>query len=389
MVLVITLVFIFAGFALTQYVVNLHRDMNSGLAARWFTRGEEAMQAHLPAVAAEDYRAALSYNPENREYRLRLAQALLAANRLNEARAHLTSLWEQEPADGEVNLTLARLYARHNNYSQAVRYYSNAINGVWKDDPRAQRIATRFELSRYLIQQQKQAQAQAELMALQADGPPETGDQLALAAMLLQVNEPKRAAEAYDAVLKHDAKNAEAWLGKGKASLAIGDYKEAEHDMANALERDPKLDDARQQLALVREILRLDPALRGLSVAERSRRVAESFQQAMQRLNSCATQQGIGLAPQNSAPGSSGATPAPASPAASPLAVSLQRLYTQGQQQQPSATERALARNPDALEPAMQFVFTVERTTAPACPPSDVADQALFTLAQSEGEALK
>jgi tetratricopeptide (TPR) repeat protein len=384
-VLAVTLLLIFAGFALTQYLVKLHRDMQFSLATRWFARGEQAMQAQLSAAAAEDYRTALSYDPENGEYRLRLAQALLVANRLNEARAHLTSLWEEDPADGEVNLTLARLHARRGDPSDAIRYYSNAINGVWSDEPHPRRIATRFELARYFIQQQRQAQAQAELMALQADGPPETGDQLVLAAMLLQVKEPRRAAEAYDAVLKRDSNNVEAWLGKGKASLATGNYKEAEQAFANAAEHDPGLDDARQQLALVREVLRLDPALRGLSLADRSRRAAESFQQGMQRLNSCATQQGIAL-PTQITPG---ATPAQSQPAASSLTNSLRQLYSRGQQQQPLANERALIKNPDALEPTMQFVFEAERATASVCPRMDMADQALMTLAQGEGEAPK
>ncbi|HKD85346.1 MAG TPA: tetratricopeptide repeat protein [Terriglobales bacterium] len=384
---VVTLILIITGFALTQYLVNLHRDIESSLAVRWFNRGEEAMEAHLPAVAADDFRTALSYNAEDREYRLRLAQALLAGNRLNEARAHLISLWEEEPADGEVNLTLARLFVRRSDYSKAVRYYSNAVNGVWSEQPRSQRIATRFELAEYLIQQNKGAQAQAELMALQADGPADPADQLLLAGMLLQVNEPKRALEAYQTVLSHDPKIAQAWLGKGQASLALGNYNEAEYDIANAVDRDPKLDDARRQLDLVREILRLDPAQRGLSLAERSKRAAESFQLAQQRLNTCATQLGFSLAAQSSPP--AGGEPAQRAAASTPAAQQLQTLYATGLQIQPSATQHALIRNPDALDPTAQYVYNVERATAPVCPVTELADRALLTLAQSEVEPPK
>src|SRR5215469_6268670 len=270
-VLAITLILIFAGFGLTQYLVNLHRDTESALAQRWFTRGEQAMQAHLPALAADDYRTALSYNPENRQYRLRLAQALLAANRLNEARAHLTSLWEQEPADGEVNLSLARLYVRRGDDANAVRYYGNAINGVWPEEPRVHRIATGFELAGFLLQQHETAQAQAELAAIQADGPTDPADLLLLGNLLLQVNEPKRAAEAFDTLVQRDPQSAQAWLGKAQASLALADYEDAERGLAKAVESDPQLDDAGRQLAVVREILNLDPAGHGLSLAERSR----------------------------------------------------------------------------------------------------------------------
>ncbi len=387
-VLAVTLLLILAGFVFTQYFVNLHSQTESDLAVRWFTRGEQAMQAQIPAAAAEDYRNALSYDPDNRQYRLRLAQALLAAKRWNEARAHLTSLWEEEPASGEVNLTLARMDAQRGNYPDAVRYYSNAINGVWSEEPRKQRVATRFELARYLMRQRKVAQAQAELMALQADGPPNPADQLLLANLLLQVNEPARAIDAYNAVLARDRTSAQAWLGKGQASLALGDYSAAEQAFANAVDRDPHLADARQQLELVREVLRLDSTIRGLSLAERSKRVATTFQVALQRLTTCANQQGYSLTEHD------GAAPAPAAavtvvPNPQPATGGLQNLYTIGLQKKASATEQALRKNPDALEPTMQFVFDVERATALVCPAMELPDSALLTLAQHESATAK
>ena len=386
MVLAATLLLIIAGFALTQYLVNVHRDTESSLAARWFTRGEQAMQAHLPAAAADCYRTALSYDPGNQQYRLHLAQALLADNRLAEARAHLSSLWEEEPADGEVNLTLARLYVRRRDYSKAVRYYSNAINGVWSEEPRARRIATGFELANFLLQHHNLAQAQAELVAIQADGPSDPADQLLLGNLLLQVKEPQRAIQAFDVVLQREPDNAQAWLGKAQASLVLGDYKEAEHAISLAVERDSKLEEARQQLEVVREVLRLVPALRGLSVAERSRRVAEAFELAMTRINGCATQQGIPLVdPPSSAAQSSGTTVSVSSPAADEL----QSFYNAGMQKQASANEKALRKNPDALEPTMQFVFDVEKAMASICPATDKSNRALLLLAQHEGEAVK
>jgi tetratricopeptide (TPR) repeat protein len=388
---VLTLLLIVAGFAFTQYIVNLHRGTEALLAKRWFTRGNQAMQANLPPTAAQDYRTALTYDPENRQYRLRLAQALLAANRLPEARAHLVSLWEEEPADGEVNLTLARWYARQGNFAEAVRYYGNAINGVWQDEPRRARIAARFELVHYLMQLQKAGQAQAELMALQADGPPDVADQLRLGDLLLHSNEPARAAEVYEIVVAGDHSNARGWLGKGEASLALGNYVEAERAFADALQKDPTLEDARQQLELTREILRIDPALRGLSVSERARRVSEAFNSAFLRLKNCATQSGYNLSGQDAASGRpAGSTAAiSSSPATTPAPTDLQRLYDNGLQKQTAATGKALQQNPDTLEPTMQYVFDVERTTTATCPVTEKADRALLTLAQHETEAVK
>ena len=392
LVLGLTLLLIIVGFAFTQYFANLHRNTQSDLAVRWFKRGGEAMQAHLPAAAAEDYRTALSYDAANEEYRLRLAQSLMAANQWNEARAQLVALWDQEPADGEVNLTLARLFALRGDASKAIHYYNNAIDGVWRQNPRARRTATRFELVNYLMQQKRLAQAQAELLTIQAEGPSDNADQLRLGDLLLQVNEPVHAREAYNAVLAKDRDNAPAWLGKGQAELVIGDYPGAEHALANAVARDARLDNAREQLELVRQVLRLDPSLHGLSLAERSQRVAEAFQIALRRLTGCAAQQGSTLTSPNAAPSAQaakGAAPMKTPSTLAPAMTQLQRLYAAGLQGQASATERTLRQNPDALDPTMQYIFDVERATAPICPVMDVEDSALLTLAQQESGAGK
>jgi tetratricopeptide (TPR) repeat protein len=385
--LAITLLLIIAGLIGTQYFVNLHRTTEQDLARRWFTRGEEAMQANLPKFAAEAYRTALNYDRENTQYRLRLAQALLADHRLAEAHAHLISLWEEEPANGDVNLTLARLEAQRGHMPDSVRYYNNAINGVWGQRPRQHRTDARFELARYLMQQQQPARAQAELLALLADAPSDPADQLRLATMLLQLNDPTHALQAVQALLSQD-NNAQAWLQAGQAYLALGNYPEAERASARAVERDPNLEGARAQLELARELSHIDPNQRGLTLAERADRVAHAFTTAMAHVNACAVQQDINLAapaaPANEA--ASPSMPANRTPSPSPL----QPVYASGLQRQADATAPALRKNPDALEPTMQFVFEVERTLASACQNNlDLTDRALLTLAQHESEGTR
>src|SRR5271166_5714111 len=202
--LAVTLILILLGVALTQYFVNRHRVTEQQLAQRWFTRGNEAMQANAPRFAADAYRTALNYDRENDEYRLPLAQALLADGRLAEAHAHLVSLWEEEPANGEVNLTLARLEAKRGHSADAIHYYNDAINGVWQDDPRKDRTEARFELAQYFLQQHNLGRAQAESLALLADAPSDPADLLRLGNMLLEVHEPAHALQAFNTLLSKD-----------------------------------------------------------------------------------------------------------------------------------------------------------------------------------------
>ena len=388
--LTVTLLLLLLGIALTQYFVNLHRVTEQELAVRWFTRGNEAMQANAPKFAADAYRTALNYDRENQEYRLRLAQALLADGRLAEAHAHLVSLWEEEPANGEVNLTLARLEVKRGRNSGAVRYYNDAINGVWQDDPRKNRTEARFELAQYFLQQRNPARAQADLLALLADAPSDPADLLRLGNMLLEVNEPAHALQAFSTLLSKDENNAQAWLGASRANLALGNYADAELDSSKAVEHDPNLPAARDQLELTREISRVNPATRGLPLAERATRVADAFDAALKRLSSCAAEKNIDLgAPADAivAPGSQGEAAGGLESTAPPNA--LQLLYASGLQKQPNATEKALRKDPDALEPVMQYVFEVEGAVAPLCPDMALTDRALLTLAQHESETVK
>ncbi len=378
-------------FALAQWMVRRHRQREMSLAQMWFSRGDRAMPGY-PEIAAEDYRTALTYDRENDEYRLRLAQALLAANKFPEARAHLLSLWEEEPADGEVNLSLARLFAKQGNASEAVRYYRNAINGVWPDMSRDRRVAVRFELVQYLLQRHDLRQAEAELIALQADAPHDEDQQLRLAQLLLQIGDAARAQGVYEDILKSDRDNAQAWLGDGKSSFAMGDYGAAERELAAAVERDKRLPEAQQLLDLSREVLRIAPGLRGLSVAERAQRVAEAFEVALKRLTSCAAERGLNLeVPVSAAPPPSGQTAAagPASQAATKASTNapddLQMLYTIAMQKKNGATEKALRKNPDALESTMDLVFNVERATQPLCADMTKTDRALLILGNRQG----
>lgn len=376
-VMAVLLVMVVTGFAFTHWFTAYHRQLNASLAQRWFRRGDQAMAANYPAVAAEDYRNALAYAPGDHRDRLRLSEALLAGNHLNEARAHLISLWGEEPANGAVNLQLARLFARKGDAPSAIRYYRNAINGVWTSNPLEQRVATQFELVSYLLQRHATGTATAELIALESEGPQDVHDQLRLGNLLLQVNEPARAQRVFDEVVANDAANAEGWLGAGRASRVLGNYAEAERQLANATRAGGSIgSQANDELAIVRDVLRLDPDLRPLSHAKRARRVATLFDMAVQRLTSCATERRYHF-DNSGQPNAPNTIPAPA-----PLQV----LYVTALQKKGGATESALRRDSDSIDSTIDFVFQLTQTADQFCPAISPRDRALSVLAKQASE---
>lgn len=383
---------IIAGTVFTRWYVSYLHDLETSLGQRWFGRGEQAMTLKYNTVAIEDYRNALGYEPDNRQYRLRLAEALLAEGHLNEARSHLLSLWSEEPADAEVNLDLARVYAKQNLPANAIRYYRTAIDGVWDDNPLQQRIAARMELVNYLLQRNRRAAVVAELIALQAEGVQDPPVQMTLGKLLLQVGEPQRAEQAFNAVVKDQPDNGEAWSGAGQAALALGDYHKAERLLTTAVNltsAQPGSEEA-ERLALSRELLEVDPSLRALSIRDRAARVASAYELAMKRLTECAAKQGVELSAPVAAAKNTSAL-ANVSPAKQVAAVagapsSLQLLYNDGVQRKSSATATALHNDPDDLTPTMEFVYQVIRATEAACPPQSVEERALQVLAHHDSE---
>jgi len=398
LVFIALVLIILTGFAVTKIYVSYLRGLELSLAQRWFERGNEALAKGYPSVAADDYRNALGYAEGNREYRLRLSEALMKEGRLAEARSNLQTLWSLEPANAQLNLDLAQVYAEENKPELAIRYYRAAIDGVWARDPLQHRLDARMELVHYLMQRGDKARASAELIAIQAESPDDPAVSLKVGNLLLSLGESSRASKSFEAVLKQNEKDVDGLLGAGQAALALGDYPKAVRlltkadDLTGSKPGTPESD----ELALAREAFDIDPYLRNLTITQRANRVAAAFDLAMDRLRSCASTENIALSPEPAAtaPRKSSTTlpskqngyvtsivPQAAAP------NSLQLLYDSGTQKAPSAKAQNLRSNPDAMSGTMDFVFEVMRETGNTCPPRDLRERALQLIARHEGES--
>lgn len=349
-------------FGFTGVAANLYHAERQSLGAEWYGRGELDLKDRNASAALEDYRTALAYASDSALYRLRLAQALVAGGRPEEARSHLLTLWRDEPGNSTVNLELARLAAQRGDPTDALRYYHNAIFGVWPSNPSARRIETRFELSSYLLGQHQKAQAQSELIALAAELPRDAALLTQIAGLFRASGDPRHALAAYRQVLETDRRNREALTGAGETAFALGDFPAAADYLERVFREGAASREDRDQLAIARLVLNLDPMLPRLSRAEADRRTLRDFEFAAARLSDC--QQTRTSQP-------------------SETQEELANLALQAKKLAPTAA--ALRENPDLRVSLMDFVSSAEETAARACGTPAGVDLALALITKKFG----
>lgn len=345
------------GFTVTGFIVRGFDARREQLAERWFRRGERNLQSGAALQAIDEFETALAYSRDNDRYRLKLAQALMQANKWEEARAHLLNLWEQRPGDGEVNLLLARVFAQRNITTDAVRHYHAAIYGVWETNPVANRERARFELIDLLLSKGQQEAAQSELIALASEPPAGLNERLRLANLMLKANEPQRALDIFQQVRRRDRENFDAVLGAARAEFALLRFASA---LQLASEASNLKSDSTQAAQLVTEtsaLVQADPRARGISAAERVRRVFTAYGAANARLASCA--------------------------AAKPGDPHLQELAAI-QRTDVSHLAPARLRDPDVRDQVVRWAYDVETASAKVCGVPSGSDASLLMLARAQ-----
>jgi tetratricopeptide (TPR) repeat protein len=360
------------GYALTAFTTRAYRSQQQRLAAESSDRGDRALRGGDFAEAVDELRTAMSLGP-TRPRRLRLAQALAAAGRDAEARAHLLTLREGAPGDGVINRELARLAARDGDVTGASHYYRNAIEGAWATAPDANRREVRLELAELLVWRGTPARAEAELITLAADMPRDPALHVRVGDLLMQAHQPRRAFDLYTAALRIDPASRRALQGAGESAFRLTNYVTARRYLAAVVAAEPDNTHVRGRLDTITAVLGLDPFRRGLTARERARRAVLAFEIATTRLQACSGSLGISL------PGAEAASPIPEAAAVD----GLQRLWTEVRETAPMVKDNALSRDPDALDRVMDLVFRIEDTCEARCGEAGHgSDQALVLIAR-------
>jgi len=377
-------------FVVTTFAAGAYHRMQARLGRDWFQRGQAEMRAGNAVGASIDFRNALAY-ARNRNYLLSLAQALAEIGDYPEARGYLLSLWDEQPGDGVLNLELARLAARTGQTSEAVRYYQNAIYGVWSANPTEQRQAVRFELADYLLKLGDDPGAESDLIALVQELPPDAATHAKVADLFSLAGDPNRALQQYEQALKISRGFYPALVGAGEAAFSLHDYMLAKRYLDRATRQNPSDTKASDTLRLTNMILDMDPLKPRLLWSERVRRLNAARLQAMARLKACAESKGIDATqpptPTPAAPvaptpqGTASTTP----PTDAPPQQDFTGEYAKLQALRSQMQERKLRENPDLAEDVIAEVAAAESMASSACGPATGADRALQLIADLHG----
>lgn len=273
-----------AVFLITSALAADNARLRRADAVAWHEQGRRALDAGDTRRALVALRRASHIDRGNRDVLVSLAMALRSAGADAQAAAVLEELRTARPEDAEVNLQLARLESERNALPAAIRYYQDALNGLWATEDGDRRRTVRRELIALLQQQGDRARALSQALVYAAEVPQGPEWQVRAAQLLLDVGDPGRALDRYRAVLTGDPRNSDALAGAGEAAFALGEYASARRYLSQLRSVDERLVSLRRVADLV---LTADPLAPRISGAERERRLQQILQHARERVLGC------------------------------------------------------------------------------------------------------
>ena len=269
------------------FLAKTERAEDHQEAVRYFQQGQRLLHDGRNLAAVESFKSAVSIERQNSEYQFALAEAQLAAGKLEDAQNTLTGILQQDSTNGEANLAMARALEKEGRSAEAISYYHRAVYGQWQTDALENRVKARFELVDLLSRQNAQRELLAELLPLEQETSGDPATRKRIGQLFLAAGSPARAADVFRAALRLDPDDAESHAGLGDAEFARGNYRTAGAQFAAALRLAPGNPMVRGKLELCDRVLALDPTQRGLALRERYARSLRLLDLTLEAASAC------------------------------------------------------------------------------------------------------
>lgn len=216
-----------ALFAITSLLFRSFSARQVQLGKQYATSGQQALSHGEPERAVGYLRTSLSYAPDDTTNKLLLAEALARSNHLEQATSYFLNLLDAQPADGFLNLQLARIARQRKDSRSAIDYYRAAAVGNWNGDSQRDRFSVQLEFAEYLLDLGDLPSARAELLIAAADAPDESAIYTMLGQRFEQARDPTDALNIYAKAIKLSPSNIDALFRAGRVAYQMGDFADA------------------------------------------------------------------------------------------------------------------------------------------------------------------
>ncbi|MFL5483840.1 MAG: tetratricopeptide repeat protein [Gemmatimonadaceae bacterium] len=268
-------------------LARIDKRANSASALSEYKQGQGLFATGHVDDAIDHFRAAATLDRDHSVYTVALAQAFLAQGRASVAEQLLGPVLERNVYDAPANLQLARVLAKEGRPDEAKSYYRRAIIGTWQGpDAERNRTASRYELIDLLAQSGDKQDLLSELLPLQDEAQTDSARRK-VAHLFVVAGSPERASDMYRTILRHNPRDAEAYVGLADATLAMGNFNTARDHLDAALKVAPDDSVIKKRLALTDTVIAMDPGQRGLGVDEQLRRSRALVQRTIVAARRC------------------------------------------------------------------------------------------------------
>jgi len=268
-------------------LAKIDRDATRSTAAEEYRVGVNLIAHNRRPDAIEHLRTATTLDRERPVYTVALAQAVVAQGRVLDAEQMLIPLLERDATDGGANLAMARVLTKEGRTDEAKSYYHRAIYGIWPGDAARSRAIARFELIDVLASTGARQELLAELLPIQDESPEDTVLRKRIADYFVLAGSPAKASDIYRDLLRKNPRDANAYVGLGRAALGMGNYPVARSDFLAAQRIAPEDSSIARTIKLADSVIALDPTQRGLGLDEQVRRSRQLVQMTIRSAHRC------------------------------------------------------------------------------------------------------
>jgi cytochrome c-type biogenesis protein CcmH/NrfG len=355
-----------AIFALTSFLFRSFSARKAQLAKQFAASGQQALNRGDAERAVHDLRTSLSYAPDDATNRLLLAEALAQSNHIEQATGYFLGLLDTEPADGFLNLQLARLARKRNDPHAAIDYYRAAAVGNWSGDSLRERFSVQLELATYLIDQGDLPSARAELLIAAADAPEDAAVYTTLGERFEDADDLTDSLNLYSKAVKLNPSNAEALYKAGRVAYRTGDFSEATRLLSLARDQSAAEQESEENVREVENLLQSATRMQELTLSadlapqDRLEHLLRALPIAKERFASCAAKlNGSQLPPE------------------------MQALESRWNDADKLRLRRSLLQDASEQESLTRLIFTTEEITSRFCGAPSGDDALLLQLANS------